>query len=144
VQQYTAWQNDTEAYFNGKYRARSLRLDSVNRESDAEDLVAQWLRENKYQKQAARYTVHEGSVFSQYGVPVPIDELKATGRLVRISDWRSVEGGRSTTDLRDSWTIEQIVGVTINYDDGSAEIIPGSPKSTFELMMAEQTRMQAQ
>lgn len=142
-QQVTDWQYDEDAYFEERYRRRSIRLENVDSGSEADSLITQYLKEKKYQKQSARYMVNDESVFTVSGMPVPIDELKATGKLIRIEDWRSVEAGRSASDLRNTWTTEQIVGVEIDYDAGTASLIPASAKSTFESYLAELARIKA-
>jgi hypothetical protein len=141
--QYTDWISDSDAYFTDHYRRKSLRLDTVNDPDEAESLARQWLSENKEAKQSARYTAHDGSVFTKYGAPIPIEEVQALGGLVMIEDWRSVEAGISATDLRNTWAVEQIVGVEIDYDAGTAHLIPASAKSSFEQYMSEIARIRA-
>lgn len=143
-QQFTDWQYDEDAYFGDDYfRRKSVLLDNINNEADAEDAIAKYLVDNKLPRRESRYTAYDGSVFTRHGTAIPIDEMQATGKLIRVEDWRSVEGGLSSTDLRDSWTTEQIVGVEIDYDGGSATLIPASAKKTFEMHMAEISRLAA-
>jgi hypothetical protein len=143
-QQITAWQVDTDSYFSGHYRRKSIRLDSVDDADEAAALALLSLNEGKDAKRSARYIVHDGSVFTEAGAIVPIDEVKATGRLIMIEDWRAVESGASSADLRNAWAIEQIVGVEIDYDAGTANLIPASARSTFATYMSEVARIRSQ
>jgi hypothetical protein len=141
-QQVTDWQwSPTSAYFGDRYRRGSVDLEGVDNETDADALVAVRLEEIQNPQKRSRYRVMDGAIFTPWGAPVPFDEVKATGRLMRIEDWRSVEAGRSSSDLRNSWTTEQIVGVQVDYESRSVELIPGSAKSTFERMLAELARI---
>jgi hypothetical protein len=143
-QYVTDWQSDEDSYFDSHFRRASVTLENVDNETDADTLVTQLLSEIREPKQSARYSVREGSVFTIGGAPVPIDEIKATGGLIMIEDWRSAESGLSaSTDARNSWTIEQLVGVEIDYAAKTASLMPASPKSTFELMMAELQRVKS-
>jgi hypothetical protein len=144
--QHTDWISDSDYYFGegDQYRRKTVRLENVSTSTGAENLIQRFLDENKQPKKSARYQVHDGSVFTAEGVPVPVDELKATGGLVKIEDWRSVETGDVSTDLRTNWTTEQVVGVEVDYENGTANLIPASAKSTFERYMAELARIKAQ
>jgi hypothetical protein len=139
-QQLTNWRVDMDAYFAAHYRRKSIRLDSVTDEDEAVDLADLFLTENKDAIRSSRYVVGDGSVFTPGLVELPVDELEATGRIVRMEDWRSVEAGLSATDLR-SWTEEQVVSVEVDYDSRRATITPGSPLSTFVMRMAEMARL---
>lgn len=136
-QQITAWQSDSDAYFNSKYRRKSVKLDSVDTDSEAVDAITIFLDENKAPKRTTSYSVGEGAVFTMEGVQIPVDEIKATGRLTMIEDWRSIETGFGGTDLRDYWTKEQIVAVEVNYDDGTATLTPAGARKNFERYMAD-------
>lgn len=142
-QQFTAWQIDTDAYFAGHYRRKSIRLDSVDDDDEATTLATQFLDESKDAKRSARYVVHDGAVFTQAGARVPIDEVKALGSLIMIEDWRAVESGASSTDLRNTWAIEQIIGVEVDYDAGTASMIPASARSSFASYMSEIARIKS-
>jgi len=140
-QQMTAWQSDSGAYFNSKYRRKSISLDSVDTDAEAVSLISMFLNENKNPKTSAKYSISTGAVFTEYGVLVPFDEIKATGRIMMIEDWRAAESTSLGSDIRDSWTREQIVAVEVNYDQGSATLTPASAKSDFERYMAELSRL---
>lgn len=141
-QQITDWQwAPTSAYFSDRFRRFSVDLEGVDNETDADDLVSVKLSESQYPQKRSRYRVMDGQVFTPWGVRIPFDEVKATGRIMRIEDWRSAETGRSSTDLRNTWMTEQIVGVQVDYASRTVELIPGSAKSTFERMLAELARI---
>lgn len=137
----TAWQSDTDAYFSGHYRRVSVKVDNVDTDEEAVELAQLYLSERKVPKRAARYTASMGAVFTPQGISIPVDEIKATGDIILIEDWRSVESGLSGTDLRDNFTKEQLVGVEIDYDQGSAQLIPAGAKQEFMRYMAELSRM---
>ena len=141
--QYTDWQSDSGSYFNGFYRRTTVRLDNVDNETDADDLISVFLEERKWNKTFGSVNVSDGDVTNEFGITVPVDEIKATGRIMRIMGWRSVEGGRSGTDLRNTWTDAQIVMVEVNLDNRTATLTPGSPASNFQRAMAEISRMNA-
>jgi hypothetical protein len=136
-QQITAWQSDSDHYFNSKYRRKSVKLDSVDTDAEAIAAVTLFLTENKEPKRTTSYAVGEGSVFSMEGLSISVDELKATGRLAMVEDWRAIESGLSGTDLRDYWTKEQIVAVEVNYDEGTATLTPAGARKEFERYMAD-------
>lgn len=140
-QQVGNWRGSSGHYFGaGYFRAQSVRLDSVDNLTDAEALVDLFLADNREEKRASNYVVGEGSVFTPEGVPIPIAELKATGGLVLIEDWRAVESGLSGSDLR-SWTVEQIVAVEVDLEAGTATLTPAAAVSSFERYMAELARL---
>jgi len=142
-QQYTDWIADATAYLRGvMYRRKSIRLESVDNATDADYLTQAFLDENKYPKIASRITVENGMVFNALGVPIPVDELKATGKLVLINDQRAVQGrDPDNSDIRNKWVIQRIVGVEIDYDNGSAEIVPANPGISFENLLARAVEM---
>jgi hypothetical protein len=143
-QQITDWQKDEDAYLAEQYyRRRSIRLDNITNVTDAEYAANLFLSENKSPKRSSSYTVSDGTVFTSGGLKVPIDEVVATGEIVAIEDWRSVEAGITGTDIRDSWTQEQIVGVEVEYDSGRARLIPASAPSMFDKYMEELARISA-
>lgn len=137
----TDWIEDTDARFSGHYRVFTLRLSNIDTATEADSLVQKYLDENKKAKRQARYSAKDGSMFLETGAPVPFDEIQATGRMIEIEDWRAVETGVAGTDLGSSWAIEQLVGVEIDIDANTANLIPGSAKATFERYMAELARM---
>ncbi len=139
-QQVTAYVEDVDARFSGHFRAGSVHVENTDTDAEATNFVTLFLQENKTPKISSRYSAKEGAIFGPHGVPIPFDEVKATGRSIRIEDWRSVETGDSTR-LRDSWTTEQLVAVEINYDQKSVNLVPGSAKKTFERYMAELSRL---
>lgn len=134
-QQVTAWQADSDYYFSARYRRASIRLDNVDNDTDAVSMVQLYLDENKEAKRSAKYVAGDGAVFTPDGLEVPFDEVQATGRLVKIEDWRAAEV--SGTDLRQAWTMEQIVLVEVDYDAGRVSLTPAGARSTFERYMAE-------
>ena len=141
-QKLTGWIYDEGFYFEGKYRRKSIRLSNVDSEEEANELTQLYLDENKEPGRTTRYSVGTGSVFTEAGLQIPIDEIVATGRVSAIEDWRSVETGVSGTDLRDYWTREQIVLVEVNHDAGTATLTPAGQKTAFDAYMAELARIQ--
>jgi hypothetical protein len=143
VRQHTDWLSDEDAYFAGHFRRQSVKVDNINTADEADELAALFLSESKQAKRQANYTVSEGAVFTPADLIVPIDEVKATGRMVTIEDWRSVETGGSTTDIRDSWTQENIVVVQIDYENRTAQLTPAGAKDTFTRYIAELSRIRS-
>lgn len=139
-QQITAYVEDTTAHFSGHFRAQSVRIENADTDTEATDLITLFLQENKSPQISSKYSAKDGATFGPHGVPIPFDEVQATGKLVRIEDWRSIETGDSTR-IRDSWTTEQLVAVEVNYDQKSVNLVPGSAKKTFERYMAELSRL---
>jgi len=137
----TDWFSDTDAYFNGYYRAITIQLDNVDTEDEAEYLVQKWLGENKYARMGSQYSAQDGSIFTPSGVEVPFDEVKATGQAIEIEDWRAVQSGASGTDLGSYWAREQLVAVEVDYDAKTVKLTPGSAKKTFEVYMQNLARL---
>lgn len=140
MQKTTEWQYDQDAYFNDMYRRKSLKIDSVDTEAEAVSVAQLYLESVKSPSASAKYTVSTGSVMTPYGTVVPFDEIVAKGSIVAIEDWRAVEAGSAGTDIRDSWTKEQLVAVEINYDQGTASLTPASARSDFDKYMTELSR----
>lgn len=137
----TDWQADTDAYFSGRYRSITIRLDNVDTEAEADNLVALYLNENKYAKRAAAYSAQNGSIFTVGGIAVPFDEVQATGQIIEIEDWRAVETGASGADIGQYWAKEQLVATETDYDSGKVKLIPASAKATFTTYMSNLARL---
>jgi len=137
----TDWFSDTDAYFNGYYRAITIQLDNIDTEAEAEYVVQKYLLENKYAKTASQYSAEDGAIFTPSGVDVSFDEVKATGQAIEIEDWRAVQSGASGTDLGSYWAREQLVAVEVDYGAKSVKLTPGSAKKTFEVYMQNLARL---
>jgi hypothetical protein len=136
--QLTAWQSDTDAYFEGHYRRKSVTLDNIDNDTDAVELAQMYLEERKVPKLGTKYKVSHGGVKYATGRTIPIDELVATGKTIVIQGLRNSETGMGAGQLRIE---EQLIGVEIDYDAGTANLIPASARSDFERYMAELARI---
>ena len=141
VQQITAWQTDSAAYFDGHFRRKNVKVDNVDTDAEAISAIQLYLDDNKNPEISTRYTVGYGAVLSAHGNSVQIEDIQALNGIVMIQDWRAVESGMSGTDIRDSWTKEQIVAVEIDYDARRATLTPASSRGSFESYMAELSRL---
>lgn len=137
----TTWIPDTNRYFCNNYRRKNVQLSDVQTSADAIAAATLYLNDNKYPKRGARYTVANGGILNKHGLPIPADEVKAKGQMLLIDDWRGVESDPSLVDSSTQWTLEQLVAVEIDYDAGTASLIPASAISTFETYLKELARI---
>jgi len=140
-QQTTAWQTDTDSYFSGHFRRKSVKLENVDTDAEAVAAITLYLDDNKNPEVSTRYSVGYGAVLSKNGRPVDIEDIQALNGITIIQDWRAVESGMSGTDIRDTWTKEQIVAVEIDYDAQRATLTPASSRGSFEKYMSELSRL---
>lgn len=144
-QQFTQWQEASEQYFGenlAHFIRRRIRLDSIDNEIDADNAVTLKLLEMKYPGRRSSYRIEDGAIFDAHGGPVPFDEVKASGGLVRVEDWRSAVNTRNVEYGKlDDWTTDQIVAVEVDYQARTVTLTPAGAKGSFERYMANIARL---
>jgi len=138
-QVYTDWIADSDAYFEGSFRRKSVRIDNVDTDTEATEYGTLLLDESKKAKRSQSISISEGEIFTNDMVPVRIEDIQA-GSLVMIEESRSGEAD-SATDARNNWTTEMIVAVEIDYGNKKAKLIPASSESDFAHYMRELERL---
>lgn len=140
-QQFVGPYTNTDAYFGGGFRHRYLRLDNVDTAAVAAVSTQAYLSEVSGPLIQTSFTVSNGAIFNQFGAPVPFDEVVAGGNVV-IHDWRNAESGSfNSSDIGAAWVKEFLVAVEIDYDAGTATLIPGNAKKTFEHYISELSKL---
>jgi len=116
----------------GYYRRRAVQLDNVTQLSTAALALATHLNENKKPRISGTYKVKQ--VRTPAGQRVPFDEI-VPGGLVRVDKFRAIEAEAESSDYRNLTTTFMCVGVRVDYEDGSAELIPQSEGDAFQRQM---------
>lgn len=130
----------TIAKLGGYSIRRALSLDGVTNSVDALVLTNTWLNENGKPKTSGSYTVR--SAHTPDGRLVAADEV-LPGGLVQVLEFRAIEADLAT-DLRDKVTTFMLVGVRVDFDNQTAELMPDADSSEFQRQMAIVAALQEQ
>ena len=136
----STWQEDATVKFDGRHRERTVSLSNIDTLAGADAVILIYLNDNKLPKKSSNYSV-TGSIYTPEGVPVPFDEIQATGKSILLQDFRGNETGVSDSNLGQGWIQEQLVGVEVDYESRSVNLIPASATDTFGKFMANIARM---
>lgn len=120
-----------ETVLGGNYRRQPVNLGSVPA-ALAVTLLGSWLGENAKPKASGSYTVK--SVQSTDGRRVPFDEV-LPGGLVQINEWRALESEMNPDDFRDKVTTFMLVGVRVDFDNRTVELMPDEESSSYQRQM---------
>jgi len=143
-QKFTTWYTYIPTFTvdpDQPYRARYVKLDNILTMTDANNWVQVYLEDNQKPAPKTGYQLQGGAIFTPYGVPIPFDQVKATGRMLEIEDWRNIESSSLGQALSNSWAKEQIIAVEVDYFSQSITLTPGGAKKTFDKYMAELARL---
>lgn len=124
---------DTIDALGGYFLRRVIPFTGVTEESAANVLLATWLSENGKPKTSGSYTVR--SALTVDGRTVPADEIQPGG-LVQVREFRAIEAELGSDDFRDKTTTFMLIGVKIDFDAHTAELMPDEESSQFERNMA--------
>jgi hypothetical protein len=140
-QQVTDWIADTGYYFAGHFRRKSVRMENIDNDTEAQALAQIYLDENKAARRTTKFPVSEGSIFSPEGIPIPFDEIRATGGYAQVENWHGVESSGLRHGPLDTPITEKIIAVEIDYESGKVLLTPAGATSDFERYLAELARM---
>lgn len=116
------------------FRRVALQVSGTTDEDRVLEMVDLWLEENGRPSASGSFNVR-GGVWTSEGLFVPVDEI-TPGDLVQVAEWRALEATMTADDYRDNTTTFPLVGVTIDEDARTAELIPRASSNAFERQMA--------
>lgn len=118
----------------GHFRRMAVDVAGVTDATEADELVALFLSEHKKPARSGSFTVRAG-IHTPTGRYVPVDEIKPGG-MVQVREWRANEATMDYQDYRDKATTFQLVGVKVDEDAMTAELIPQRTSDAFARQMA--------
>lgn len=122
------------ALLAGKYRRVAQRLDGAMDEAAALALLRLYLSEHRLPQVSTSFSVSD-AVFTPTGKRVMPEDIQAGG-IVLVGDFRAREVDLSGNDYRTQWSSFQLVGVEVDYEAGSARLIPAGDRRAFEQILA--------
>lgn len=130
--------NAAIARLGGQYRRQPLQLNGVTAEQAGYALDL-FLKEHSGPAMSGSIVV-AGDVRTPEGRTVPVDEI-LPGGYIQVTEWRAVEAGLAQQDFRQNVTTLPLVGVRVDYDAGTVELIPAETSDTFMRYMAIVTQL---
>lgn len=135
------WLEDTTAYYGSYYVSRTESLSNIDNDTDAQAYLQLILGEDATPPIASSYTVRGEAVRDVYGNVIPFDEVVANGKYIEVEDFRAAITGSQVSDLSGNWVRDRLVAVEIDIDAETVKLTPGQARKTFEVYMAELSRI---
>lgn len=125
-------------HFGGHYRRQAVSLE-VTRPEQAMTALEMWLREHGRPQLSGSFIV-TGNVMTPDKRRVAFDEVQPGGQ-VQISEWYAVEATLTQQNFQERVTTFPLVGVRVDYDAGTVELIPAETSDAFARYMAVITQL---
>lgn len=135
------WVEETDQYFGSYYISRTETLQNIDNDTDAQAYIQMLFNEQKTPPVSSSYITKGDVVQDVYGNVVPFDEVVADGSYIEVEDFRAAITGQQVSDLSANWVRDRLVAVEIDIDNKSVKLIPGKARKTFEVYMAELSRI---
>jgi hypothetical protein len=135
------WVEETDQYFGSYYISRTETLQNIDNDTDAQAYIQMLFNEQKRPPVSSAYTTKGDVVQDIYGNVVPFDEVVADGSYIEVEDFRAAITGQQVSDLSANWVRDRLVAVEVDVDNKSVKLIPGKARKTFEIYMAELSRI---
>ncbi len=136
-----AWEERPDKYLGSYYVSRTEILQNIDNDVDAQAYVQLILNEQESPPIASSYTVTGDTVRDILGNAMPFDEIIADGKFIEVEDFRAAIGSEIPSDLSANWVRDRLVAVEVDASKKSLKLIPGKARKTFEVYMAELSRI---
>lgn len=135
------WVEETDQYFGSYYISRTETLQNIDNDTDAQAYIQQLFNKEKAPPVSASYTTKGDVIQDVRGNVIPFDEVMADGSYIEVEDFRAAITGEQVSDLSANWVRDRLVAAEIDMDNKSVKLIPGKARKTFEIYMAELSRI---
>lgn len=136
-----SWVEETDQYFGSYYISRTETLQNIDNDTDAQAYIQMLFNEQKRPPVSSSY-ITKGEVVRDFrGNVVPFDEVVADGSFIEVEDFRAAITGEQVSDLSANWVRDRLIAAEIDIDNKSVKLIPGKARKTFEIYMAELSRI---
>ena len=123
---------------SGYYRRQGIQLEVTSADQAAAALSV-WLQENSSPLLSGSFVVADG-VTTPDGRQVPFDEL-VPGGYVQVAEWNAIEATLEEQSFQDRAVTFPLVGVQVDYDAGTCELIPSETSDAFTRYIATVTQL---
>lgn len=135
------WIEETTQYFGSYYVSRTETLQNIDNDTDAQAYIQMLFNEQKAPPVSSSYITKGDVIRDVYGNVIPFDEVVADGSYIEVEDFRAAITGQKVSDLSSNWVKDRLIAVEIDIDNRSVKLIPGKARKTFEIYMAELSRI---
>lgn len=135
------WVEETDQYYGSYYISRTETLQNIDNETDALAYIQMLFNEQKTPPVSASYITKGDVIRDRFGNAIPFDEVVADGTFIEVEDFRAAITGTQVSDLSANWVRDRLVAAEVDIDSKSVKLIPGKALKTFEIYMAELSRI---